>query len=562
MRARSASGSVDSPSAVEPTRSQKRTVTTLRCSRMPRESSERTGMELGELDVRGERRRVRGIEAAGADLAHRRSARGDRGADRVVGRALVSDRGEELREQDVARARRRTPGPTCGANARIRRVFRPTRMSAKQPFSSVMRTLRAPISAIASSAMRKSSSSSSSWPTSCSASRWFGETRNGPASTPRRSGSPSRVEDDADVAAREVANRVRVERRRDLARQRARQHDEVGAAREVVELLDERLELDRADLGAPLVDLGVGARRRIDDRGRRPRLGGDPDEVVEDRLGGELLDDPRPGPAAGEPGRDHGHVEDLQRAGDVDALAAREREHLARAVAEADLEHRHGQRPVERRVRRHGDDHVTIPQRLRRGLGRVPLRLREETRPRRPPRRRRGSTPRRAGCRRRPRPGRDALPSPRAARATSARRRARRAASRSGRRRTIVRGATSSTSGCPYPVSASAYTRDRGRSTCTRRYWSRPYARSSRSASLRAAARVAPEHGSVHRRRRASAAAAACDQPASRVCPVFPPTSGAQLLEQVVGRREGAARPGATTLERDSASRMNGTPSA
>ena len=33
MRARSASGSVDSPSAVEPTRSQKRTVTTLRCSR-------------------------------------------------------------------------------------------------------------------------------------------------------------------------------------------------------------------------------------------------------------------------------------------------------------------------------------------------------------------------------------------------------------------------------------------------------------------------------------------------------------------------------------------------
>ena len=33
IRARSASGSVDSPRAVEPTRSQKRTVTTLRCSR-------------------------------------------------------------------------------------------------------------------------------------------------------------------------------------------------------------------------------------------------------------------------------------------------------------------------------------------------------------------------------------------------------------------------------------------------------------------------------------------------------------------------------------------------
>ena len=37
MRARSASGSVDSPSAVEPTRSQKRTVTTLRCSRTANE---------------------------------------------------------------------------------------------------------------------------------------------------------------------------------------------------------------------------------------------------------------------------------------------------------------------------------------------------------------------------------------------------------------------------------------------------------------------------------------------------------------------------------------------
>ena len=173
-----------------------------------------------------------------------------------------------------------------------------------------------------------------------------------------------RVEDHADVAPREIANRVGVERRRDLARQRSREDDEVGAAREVVELLDERLELDRADLGAPLVDLRVSARRRIDDRRRRPRLGRDPDEVVEDRLGGELLDDPRPGAAAREPGGDHRHVEDLQRASDVDALAAREREHLARAVAEADLEHRHRQRPVERGIRRHRDDHVIIPQRF------------------------------------------------------------------------------------------------------------------------------------------------------------------------------------------------------
>ena len=53
------------------------------------------------------------------------------------------------------------------------------------------------------------------------------------------------VEHDADVAPREVADGVGVERRRNLARERAGQDDEVGAAREVVELLHERLELDR-----------------------------------------------------------------------------------------------------------------------------------------------------------------------------------------------------------------------------------------------------------------------------------------------------------------------------
>ena len=174
-----------------------------------------------------------------------------------------------------------------------------------------------------------------------------------------------RVEDDADVTAPEVADGVRIERRRHLARERPRKDDEVRTAREVVQLLHEHLELDRRDLRSPLVDLGVRPVGRIDDCGRRARLGGDAHEVVEDRLGGQLLDDPRSGTSAGEPGRDDRHLEDLQRPGDVDALAARERQHLARAVAEPDLEHGHGERPVERRVRRHGDDHVSIPHRLR-----------------------------------------------------------------------------------------------------------------------------------------------------------------------------------------------------
>ena len=131
-----------------------------------------------------------------------------------------------------------------------------------------------------------------------------------------------------------------------------------------MQLLDERLELACCHLRPPLVDLRVRSRRGIDDRGRGTRLGSDPHEVVEDRLRGELLDDPRPRAPAREPGRDHRHVEDLQSPRDVDALAAREREDVARAVAEADLEHGHRQRPVERGVGRNGDDHDTISQRL------------------------------------------------------------------------------------------------------------------------------------------------------------------------------------------------------
>ena len=111
------------------------------------------------------------------------------------------------------------------------------------------------------------------------------------------------------------------------------------------------------DVRPPLVDLGVRAAGRVDDRGRRARLVLDPDEVVEDRLGGQLLDDPRPGAAAGEPGGDDGHAEPLQRAGDVDPLAAGERQPGARAVPLVELEVRHGQRAVDRGVEGDCDDH-------------------------------------------------------------------------------------------------------------------------------------------------------------------------------------------------------------
>src|SRR6266566_6577586 len=108
---------------------------------------------------------------------------------------------------------------------------------------------------------------------------------------------------------------------------------------------------------SPLVDLGESARSRIDDRGRRARLVADAYEVVEDRFAGELLDDPVSRPASGKPRRDHGRLELLERARDVDALATGRRETRARTVTVTELEVRHGERAVDGRVECDCDDH-------------------------------------------------------------------------------------------------------------------------------------------------------------------------------------------------------------
>src|SRR6266508_3097692 len=166
------------------------------------------------------------------------------------------------------------------------------------------------------------------------------------------------VEHGADVATVEVADRLCVEGVLDVTRERAREHDHVRATREVADLAEQHRELLRHDLRAPLVDLGVRPRRRINDGGGRARLVPDAHEVVEDRLGCQLLDDARTGASAREPGRHDRDVEPLERARDVDPLAPGQRESLARAVALAQLEVRHRDRPVERDVERDGDDHV------------------------------------------------------------------------------------------------------------------------------------------------------------------------------------------------------------
>src|SRR3954454_7392714 len=170
-----------------------------------------------------------------------------------------------------------------------------------------------------------------------------------------------RVEHGVRAAAIQLAHRLGVEAVVDPARQRAREDDVLGPLREVDELLEQHLQLLGRDVRAPLVHLGVAAAGRIDDRRRGARLVVDPHEVVQDRLGRQLLDDPRAGAPAGESGGDDGHAETLQRAGDVDPLAACEGEPGAGAVALAALEVRDGQRPVDRRVHGDGDDHETQP---------------------------------------------------------------------------------------------------------------------------------------------------------------------------------------------------------
>jgi hypothetical protein len=169
------------------------------------------------------------------------------------------------------------------------------------------------------------------------------------------------VEDGLRSAAVELPHGLRIEVLPDPAGQRPREDHVVGPLREVHQLLEQRLELIRRDVRAPFVHLGVARAGGVDDRGRRARLAVDADEVVEDRLRGQLLDDTRAGAAACQARRDYGDAEPLQRPRDVDPLAAGEREPGTRAVALPALEVRDGQRPVDRRVDRDGDDHVNHP---------------------------------------------------------------------------------------------------------------------------------------------------------------------------------------------------------
>ena len=207
--------------------------------------------------------------------------------------------------------------------------------------------------------MTRSSSSLNSWPTSSSASMHVrrDDVRLGAHGEAHRLAVG--VDDGRHVELAQLLDEVGVDDRVDAARQRAGEDDDVGAAREVEQLVAEQLDLLGAHRRAALVDLRRLAVRRVEDGRVRARLLADADEVVEDRLGGELLDDPRARRAAREAGGDDRLAERLERAGDVDALAARHRRLLDGAMPASEPEVRHGQRLVDRRVEGDGDDHAT-----------------------------------------------------------------------------------------------------------------------------------------------------------------------------------------------------------
>ena len=137
----------------------------------------------------------------------------------------------------------------------------------------------------------------------------------GSARTAWRSGSPSVSTIVGDVHAPQVADQPGVDVGVQAARQRAGEDDDVGAARQVEQLVAEELDLLRAHRRAALVDLRLLAVGGVVDGRVGPRLLADAHEVVEDRLLGELLDDARAGRAAREAGGDHGLPERLERRG-------------------------------------------------------------------------------------------------------------------------------------------------------------------------------------------------------------------------------------------------------
>ena len=174
------------------------------------------------------------------------------------------------------------------------------------------------------------------------------------------------VDHGRDVQAPQLADQERVDVGVHVARERAGEHAHARALGQVEQLVHEQLDLVRRDLRPALVDLGLLAGRRVDHGRVGARLLADADEVGEHGQLRQLVDDAGAGRPAGQAGGDHGRAERLEHAGDVDALAARHRRLLDRAVAAAEAEVGHRQGLVDGRVERDGDDHAALVWRVRR----------------------------------------------------------------------------------------------------------------------------------------------------------------------------------------------------
>src|SRR6266511_176669 len=316
--------------------------------------------ERNDVDPGDEPARFPRIEAPRSDLERRSGARRDGAPERLLGRAFGGEGGDEAGEQDVSGADGRDgidPGGR-GAEVQLVALLPQERIAAgllgdQHVSGSELGDLvecedevLLLVQLLADEALglvlvRRD------------------EERLGLRTEPQR--LALRVEHGLDAVAIEVADHRGIEVLGDAARQRPGEDDEVGPAREVVELLGQDLELVGLDMRAPLVDLGVGARHGVDDRGGGPGVVGDADEVVEDGLGRQVLEDARAGAAPDQAGGDDWHVEQLERAGDVDPLPPRERARLARSVPVAELEVRHGQRAVDSGIQSDCDDHVSLP---------------------------------------------------------------------------------------------------------------------------------------------------------------------------------------------------------
>src|SRR5919201_648760 len=316
--------------------------------------------QLGDLDGAGKPAELALLEPSRSDLERRGGSRGHRRAEGVFRRLALQPRGQERRQEDVSRADDRD-----GIDARRGRA-EPVRRALLAEQRVAPGRLRDQHVAGAPLGDRVEADDEVVDLVELLADETLGlvlirrhQVRLGVDAESQ--GLAFRVQNRVHTGTVEIADRLAVKTFVDVPWQRAGEDDGVRALRQVVELLPKHLELLRPHDRPPLVDLRVGRGCRIDDGRGGARLVLDSYEVVQDRFARQLLDDANAGAPADEPRRDDRDAEQLQRPGDVDALAACQHQALARAVALSALEVRHRERAVEGRVQRDGDDHVSLP---------------------------------------------------------------------------------------------------------------------------------------------------------------------------------------------------------